>query len=332
MSVLSLNDKLANLRKLKAESTELRIQIEQMKQEQEFNTHMNTPIKRLDSYDKHRTRLAADPTQVAEWVQRDFQEFNGEIIEKKLKTERAKVMLNGIMQEADHEYNKAIRVIGIDNLSSTDDARQLVTQNHNNTKRILIRNPEISDTRASTPISSAPSLLDDEDLREIINEFIDWSYSRIIKIVKVYIIRAKLFLFDHPDPDEITELKQRLEGHMHMTRSQWSRLPLKSRIEYLAIQNNKVKLLSGWIMKITPCHLFITHKTIGWGSGMAFRKWKKLNHYFPIFHKISNDDINYECEINENDNASSMNSSDIDEFEMATTTGDEEEYYSDEND
>lgn len=144
--------------------------------------------------------------------------------------------------------------------------------------------------------SRAASVLGDDDKRAIISEFIDLAYARIIKICKVYFIRGMYFDYQMPTQQEIFEIKDRLLGHLHIPYSKWLvRLPLKSQIEYLNItRDGRVELATAWVMRIKGYHLFVSHNMVGLGKGIK-NKWRKLTPHFPVFHKITNNDINIEC-------------------------------------
>jgi len=157
----------------------------------------------------------------------------------------------------------------------------------------------LSETMSSAPTalsSRAASVLGDDEKRQVISDYLDAAYSRIIKIAKVYFIRALYFDYQMPTQEEIAELKDRLLGHLHIPRTKWlTRLPLKSRIEYLNItRDGRVELATAWVMRIKGFHLYVSHDMTGLGKGVK-NKWRKLTPHFPVFHKITNDDIRIDC-------------------------------------
>jgi hypothetical protein len=348
--------------------------------------------------------MATDSQRVADWVQEDFQTFHRDKIENKLKTARARVLVNGIMADADAAYEARVRALGVDNLASLHEADGIIgtrrrslkaprkqnplLQPHTTTKRIVIsadtapantnlaqqprshlaykksgsakRSAKMSSSSArttnsetdgdedeleyndtlsensssrSTALSSraaspslqssalssrAASVLGDDEKRVVISEFIDLAYARIIKICKVYFIRALYFDYQMPSQEEIAELKDRLLGHLHIPRQKWhERLPLKSRIEYMNItRDGRVELATAWVMRVKGYHLFVSHNMLGGGKGVK-NKWRKLSPHFPVFHKITNDDINLECGFLDDD---SQSGSQISDSELADMT------------
>jgi hypothetical protein len=356
----TIQDKLNNLRKLKEERERLTQQISDMR---ESANHM--AIKqhgpRITSWDRHQLSMAADSQTVADWVHADFETFHQDKIENKLKTARAKVLVRGIISDADAAYQDRVRALGVDNLASLQEAEGVIgtrnrslkasrknnplVQPHTATKRIVLTDSnstpvpkqviqqvaksrsakrsrsnartvtqtqeyELTDSEledgdgfsetsscADTVLSSrAASVLGDDEKRVIIGEFIDLAYARIIKICKVYFIRAMYFDYQMPTQEEIAEIKERLLGHLHIPRTKWrDRLPVKSQIEYLNItRDGSVELATAWVMRVAPHHLFVSHNVIGCGRGVK-NKWRKLSPHYPVFHKITNDDINVEC-------------------------------------
>ena len=375
----SIQEKLANLRKLKEERERLSQEIKTMQENMILTASVQASANRsrITSWDRHQLSMAADSQTTADWVQEDFENFHRDKIETKLKTARAKVLVQGVMSDAESAYQARVRALGVDNLASLQEADQFIgtrrrslkaqrknslLQPHTATKRIVIsanpqdttnnlaqqlrQNPaqrksrsakrtgrgartpnsdtdgeedelEYNDTlsensgsrgtalssRAASPSlqssalsSRAASVLGDDEKRQIISEYIDMAYARIIKIAKVYFIRALYFDYQMPTQEEIAELKERLLGHLHIPRQKWpTRLLLKSRVEYLNItRDGRVELATAWIMRIKGFHLFVSHDMTGRGKGVK-NKWRKLTPHFPVFHKITNSDINTDC-------------------------------------
>jgi hypothetical protein len=396
----TIQDKLNNLRKLKEERERLTQQISDMR---ESANHM--AIKqhgpRITSWDRHQLSMAADSQTVADWVHADFETFHQDKIETKLKTARARVLVSGIVSDADAAYQDRVRALGVDNLISLQEAEGVIgtrnrslkasrktnplAQPHTATKRILLTdsnsrsspkqvNQHVAKSRsakrsrsnartatqphedeftdseledgdrfsetsscADTVISSrAASVLGDDEKRVIISEFIDLAYARIIKIVKVYLIRAMYFDYLPPTQDEIAEMKDRLLGHLHIPRTKWRyRLPLKSQIEYLNItRDGRVELATACVMRVAPLHLFVSHNMIGCGKGVK-NKWRKLSPHYPVFHKITNNDINIECRFLDTESGTDSQSEFSEMLDMTDIetdpeyTSDGEEYESD---
>jgi hypothetical protein len=401
----SIQEKLTNLRKLKEERERLTQQITEMRESANHMAMVQHGPRITNSWDRHQLSMAADSQRVADWVQEDFQTFHQDKIENKLKTARAKVLVSGIISDADAAYEARVRALGVDNLASFQEAEGVIgtrrrslkrgqqqtnplSKSHTATKRIVISNPdqstnlaqqhrdnpgqhksrsaklsrsnarivnhqqlknkyeneefnsnpeseledELDETnsmvstsdgaatelnsrsaspgvQSSTLSSRAASVLGDDEKRIIISEFIDLAYARIIKICKVYFIRAMYFDYQMPTQQEITEIKDRLLGHLHIPRSKWlGRLPLKSQIEYLNItRDGRVELATAWVMRIKGHHLFVSHNMIGLGKGVK-NKWRKLTPHFPVFHKITNNDINIECGFLDNESGTDTNS------------------------
>jgi len=387
----SIQEKLANLRKMKEERERLTQQITEMR-DSANHIAMKQHGPRLTSWDRHQLSMAADSQRVADWVQEDFQTFHQDKIENKLKTARAKVLVSGIISDADAAYEARVRALGVDNLASLHEAEGVIgtrrrslkrrqqqtnplAKPHTATKRIVIadtttatnlaqqhrENPrqqksrsakrqqstarianyqqqeyesesedeydetnsmvstsdgaateyveDINDGAATELSSRAASVLGDDEKRIIIGDFIDLAYSRIIKICKVYFIRAMYFDYQMPTQQEIAELKDRLLGHLHIPRSKWeSRLPVKSQIEYLNItRDGRVELATAWVMRVKGYHLYVSHNMVGLGKGVK-NKWRKLTPHFPVFHKITNDDINIECGFLDQESGTDSNS------------------------
>lgn len=364
---MSVQDKLANLRKLKEEREKLAQEIKVMQDNISLKTGIKTGINagepRVTSWDRHKLSMAAEPQLVADWVQSDFQTFNQDKIENKLKTARAKVLVSGIMSEADIAYQHRIAELGVDNLASLHEANNIIstrrphqTHHQTTTKRIIITaNNNISlpsqlktkpgktgeyvdDTdytdeygdedkddgecsnqspsSQNTVLSSrAVSILGDDEKQQVICEFIDAMYAKIIKIVKVYFIRAIYFDYQIPSQPEIIKIKERLLGHMHVPNLKWAtKLSSKTRVEYLNITwDGRIELASAWVMRIRGYYLFVSHDMIGQGKGVK-NKWRKLTPDFPIFHKITNDDINIECGFLDTDTSTDGTESQITDY------------------
>lgn len=390
----SIQEKLANLRKLKEERERLSQEIKTMQENMSATAIASANRPRITSWDRHQLSMAADTQKTASWVQEDFENFHRDKIENKLKTARARVLVNGIMSDAESAYQARVRALGVDNLASLQEADQVIgtrkrslkaarnnplLQPHTATKRIVISadpqmptnnlaqqqrpnpgkrksrsakgsakvssigarntNNEIEDYKsedefmegeddqsetmssAETALSSrAASVLGDDDKRQVISEYIDLAYAKIIKIVKVYFIRSMYFDYQMPTQPEIAEMKDRLLGHLHIPRTKWQdRLPLKSRIEYLNItRDGRVELATAWVMRIKGYHLFVSHDMTGGGKGVK-NKWRKLSPHFPVFHKITNSDINTDCGFRDN-NSGTDTSSQSDYSELADMT------------
>ena len=381
----SIQEKLANLRKLKEERERLSQEIKTMQENMTLSAAAQAGANRprITSWDRHQLSMAADTQTTASWIQEDFENFHRDKIENKLKSARARVLISGIMSDADAAYQARVRALGVDNLASLQEADQVVgtrkrslkaarnnplLQPHTATKRIVIStdshtttnnlaqqpepNPgqrkyrsakrsakvsssdarntntqtqfngdngdetyqaenelakdellevenDLSETMSCAPTelsSRAASVLGDDEKCQVISEYIDLAYARIIKIVKVYFIRALYFDYQMPTHPEIAEIKDRLLGHLHIPRTKWQeRLPLKSRIEYLNItRDGRVELATAWVMRIKGYHLFVSHDMTGGGRGVK-NKWRKLTPHFPVFHKITNSDIRIDC-------------------------------------
>jgi hypothetical protein len=418
MSV-SIQEKLANLRKLKEERERLTQEIKTMQENMSAIAASGANRPRITSWDRHQLSMAADTQTTASWVQEDFENFHRDKIENKLKSARAKVLIGGIMSDADAAYQARVRALGVDNLASLQEADQVIgtrkrslkaarnnplLQPHTATKRIVIsadphittnnlaQRPEpkpgqiksrsakrsakvsssdarttysqtqlaedngdetyeteneftedefmevvgeddLSETMSCAPTelsSGAASVLGDNEKCQVISEYLDLAYAKIIKIVKVYFIRALYFDYQMPAQSEILELKDRLLGHLHIPRQKWrTRLPLKSRIEYLNItRDGRVELASGWVMRIRGWHLYVSHDMTGGGKGVK-NKWRKLTPHFPVFHKITNSDINTDCGFRDMDqNSETSSQSDYSELVDMTDVETDPEYTS----
>lgn len=402
--IISIHEKLNNLRKLKEERERLTQEISNMRETMSataVNQAGGARAPRINSWDRHQLSMAADPQTIADWVHEDFETFHQDKIENKLKTARARVLVNGIMSDAEAAYQDRVRALGVDSLESLQEAEQVIgtrrrslkasrknnplAQPHTATKRIVLTNSnstpvpkqviqqvaksrsakrsrsnartvtqtqeyELTDSEqedgdgfsetsscADTVLSSrAASVLGDDEKRVIISEFIDLAYARIIKIFKVYLIRAMYFDYLPPTQEEIAEIKDRLLGHLHIPRTKWRyRLPVKSQIEYLNItRDGRVELATAWVMRIAPFHLFVSHNMAGGGKGVK-NKWRKLSPHYPVFHKITNNDINLECEFlddesgadNQSEFSEMLDMTDIETDPEYTSNG--EEYDSD---
>ena len=441
--IISIHEKLNNLRKLKEERERLTQEISNMRETMSataVNQAGGARAPRINSWDRHQLSMAADPQTIADWVHEDFETFHQDKIENKLKTARARVLVNGIMSDAEAAYQDRVRALGVDSLESFQEAEQVIgtrrrslkasrknnplAQPHTATKRIVLTNSnstpvpstlnykptlvgsnssetpgpshskahpggwaynrvstvpkqviqqmaksrsakrsrsnartvtqtqeyELTDSEqedvdgfsetsscADTVLSSrAASVLGDDEKRVIISEFIDLAYARIIKIFKVYLIRAMYFDYLPPTQEEIAEIKDRLLGHLHIPRTKWRyRLPVKSQIEYLNItRDGRVELATAWVMRIAPFHLFVSHNMAGGGKGVK-NKWRKLSPHYPVFHKITNNDINLECEFlddesgvdNQSEFSEMLDMTDIETDPEYTSNG--EEYDSD---
>ena len=402
--IISIHEKLNNLRKLKEERERLTQEISNMRETMSataVNQAGGARAPRINSWDRHQLSMAADPQTIADWVHEDFETFHQDKIENKLKTARARVLVNGIMSDAEAAYQDRVRALGVDSLESLQEAEQVIgtrrrslkasrknnplAQPHTATKRIVLTNSnstpvpkqviqqvaksrsakrsrsnartvtqtqeyELTDSEqedgdgfsetsscADTVLSSrAASVLGDDEKRVIISEFIDLAYARIIKIFKVYLIRAMYFDYLPPTQEEIAEIKDRLLGHLHIPRTKWRyRLPVKSQIEYLNItRDGRVELATAWVMRIAPFHLFVSHNMAGGGKGVK-NKWRKLSPHYPVFHKITNSDINLECEFlddesgvdNQSEFSEMLDMTDIETDPEYTSNG--EEYDSD---
>jgi len=460
----SIQEKLGNLRRMKEERERLSKEIKTIQENITISAAAQAGARspRITSWDRHQLSIAADTQTTADWVNEDFQNFHRDKIENKLKTARARVLVQGVMSDADAAYQSRVRSLGVDNLASLQDADGIIAtrkkslksqrknpliQPHTATKRIVISadpstntnnlahqlrpnpaqskirsakmsssssripftlnyNPTpggrielcsndpsfaqrriggMSDPRdwANNPVSAvsnsgnqdvedeleyeiedksenemednisetlscppteqrsrdasptalssrAASVLGDDEKRQVISEYLDIAYARIIKIAKVYFIRALYFDYQMPTQEEIAELKDRLVGHLHIPRPKWrTRLPLKSRIEYLNItRDGRVELATAWVMRIKGFHLFVSHNMTGGGKGVK-NKWRKLTPHFPVFHKITNCDIRVDCGFLDDGSCSETESqSDFSELADMTDIETDQEYTS----
>jgi hypothetical protein len=399
----SIQEKLANLRRLKEERERLSQEIKTMQENMSAAAISSSNRSRITSWDRHQLSMAADPQTIANWVQEDFENFHRDKIENKIKTARARVLVGGIMNDADAAYQARVRALGVDNLASLQEADQVVgtrrkslkansrqsqnplLQPHTATKRIVISadphntitniaqqhgphlgqrksrsakrlgkmpsssgkiqdeeydaeneliegEDDLLETMSTAPTelsSRAASVLGDDEKRQIISEYIDLAYARIIKICKVYFIRALYFDYQMPTQPEIAEIKDRLLGHLHIPRPKWqNKLALKSRIEYLNInRDGRVELATAWVMRIKGYHLFVSHDMTGGGKGVK-NKWRKLTPHFPVFHKITNDDIKMDCVALQDNETETSSQSDISELADMTDIETDPEYTS----
>ena len=142
--IISIQDKLNNLRKLKEERERLSQQISNMR-----DTMTATAIAqaggarapRINSWDRHQLSMAADPQTIADWVHEDFETFHQDKIENKLKTARARVLVNGIMSDAEAAYQDRVRALGVDNLASLREAEQVIGTRRRSLKANRQQNP-----------------------------------------------------------------------------------------------------------------------------------------------------------------------------------------------
>jgi hypothetical protein len=220
-----------------------------------------------------------------------------------------------------------------DRFASTIETDKLENEMEDNISETLSRPPTVQRSRDASPTvlsSRAASVLGDDEKRQVISEYLDIAYARIIKIAKVYFIRALYFDYQMPTQEEIAELKDRLVGHLHIPRPKWrTRLPLKSRIEYLNItRDGRVELATAWVMRIKGFHLFVSHNMTGGGKGVK-NKWRKLTPLFPVFHKITNCDIRVDCGFLDDGSCSETESqSDFSELADMTDIETDQEYTS----
>lgn len=327
----SIKNKLAELRRLKEESRALQSRILNQQANMQHQVAVQSRQRSAidghdvgDSYSHFLHRLH-DPDLIGNLVIQDFNKLNEMAIENRLKVQRSRVLINNLMSQADIAYQDKIAGLAIDNISDRLHAESLIKQHPSNgnqcnkIKRVIVsesiepvaRRKRDTKTVSECEDSEVEPLGEDidEDTRWHINEYINRCYELIIKVIKVYIIRASMRGFLLPNQRDIEVMKSWLEGHVLIPWSKRKSLYTGCRIYYMDIVDIcpsytgdfTVKCVEAWVIKQHKGRLLIT--TDKYFCKLANRLssqgqlfcLKVINFKYPIFRKLTDKDIRDEC-------------------------------------
>jgi hypothetical protein len=321
----SMKNKLAELRRLKEESNALQSRIinqqAQMQHQVAVQSRLRTTPQQgdnghMDSYSLFLRRLN-DPDLIGNMVIQDFNRINEHAIENKLRVQRSRVLINNLMSEADVAYQDKIACLAIDDISDRQHAESMVEQKHrrgkvSNIKRVIVTPQQNAESRDDEESSSEVEPLDesiDEETRWHVNQYINRCYELIIKVVKVYIIRASMRGYLLPTQREVDNMKARLEGHMLIPRSKRKSLYTGCRIYYMDIVDAcpnytgdfTAKCVEAWVVRQRKGRVLVTtdkyfckpaNRVSSQGQVHCM---KVINFKYPIFRKLTDNDIQREC-------------------------------------
>ena len=324
----NIRNKLAELRRLKEESHALQSRIlnqqASMQHQVAVQSRQREYIDGGDSYSHFLHRLH-DPELIGNLVVQDFNKLNEMAIENKLRVQRSRVLINNLMSQADTAYQDKIAGLAIDNIADRQHAESLVKSHPSNgnlcnkIKRVIVSGPMepvLGRKRtAKTVTESEDSEIEplgediDEDTRWHINEYINRCYELIIKVIKVYIIRASMRGFQLPTQRDIEVMKAWLEGYILVPWSKRKSLYTGCRIYYMDIVDTcpsytgdfTVKCVEAWVIKQHKGRLLITtdkyfcklaNRVSSQGQLLCL---KVINFKYPIFRKLTDKNIREDC-------------------------------------
>jgi hypothetical protein len=184
--------------------------------------------------------------------------------------------------------------------------------NVSNIKRVIVtpqQNPvESHDEESSSEVEPLDESIDD-GTRWHINQYINRCYELIIKVVKVYIIRASMRGYLLPTQREVDNMKERLEGYILVPRSKRKSLYTGCRIYYMDIVDAcpnytgdfTAKCVEAWVVRQRKGRVLVTtdkyfckpaNRVTSHGQVHCM---KVINFKYPIFRKLTDNDIQSEC-------------------------------------
>jgi hypothetical protein len=322
----STKNKLAELRRLKEESHTLQSRIinqqAQMQHQVAVQSH-NRAIPHgqdgyADSYSLFLHKLH-DPDLIGNMVVQDFNRLNEHAIENKLRVQRSRVLINNLMSEADVAYQDKISGLAIDDIADRQHAETILTEekpkrgNTNNIKRVIVAQPktESLDEATVSDVESMDESIDD-DTRWYINQYINRCYELIIKVIKVYLIRASMRGYLLPKQRDVANMKERLEGHVLVPWSKRKSLYTGCRIYYMDIVDAcpnytgdfTANCVEAWVVRQRKGRVLVTtdkyfckpaNRVSSQGQVVCM---KVINFKYPIFRKLTDNDIQSECTAN----------------------------------
>ncbi len=309
----TLQDKLAELRRIKAQSDAIQAKIQSYNPVQSHiapNRIQQQP--QADAYMRY-MQHRQEPDMVGDMIMRDFEEINHDRIEKRLKMQRAKILLNNIMAEANNNYTARYNDEMYNSIHTIQDAEHALKATQSKPKPVhneQIKQVIIKDNPADMDMRTI-----DEADRIRINAYIDECYALILKVIKVYLIRSAIKEYTLPAKHEIEQIKTAVEGFTLVPRSKYFTLYKGCRIFYMDITDTsnrgdfKVELKEAWVIKHTYKYIIITtnedycfakrRNTVagpGFWKNNDYRKcMKKIDYRYPIFRKITDTDIQDNC-------------------------------------
>ncbi len=351
-----MKNKLAELRRLKEESHALQSRIinqqAQMQHQVAVQSRQRTTPQHgdngyIDSY-SHFLRRLNDPDLIGNMVVQDFNRLNEHAIENKLRVQRSRVLINNLMSEADVAYQDKIAGLAIDDISSRQQAESIATQTpkrgNYNVKRVIITpltNTESQDEEVE-PLDESI----DDNTRWHINQYINQCYELIIKVVKVYIIRASMRGYLLPTQREVDNMKARLEGHILIPRSKRKSLHTGCRIYYMDIVDScpnytgdfTANCVEAWVVRQRKGRVLVTtdkyfckpaNRVSSQGQVHCM---KVINFKYPIFRKLTDNDIQRECIANipHQEHSGESESEYSSDYELSETEPESEGEYQDE--
>lgn len=328
---MSMKSKLAELRRLKEESHALQSRILNQQAHMQHQVAVQSRHRSAiagqdvgDSYSNFLHRLH-DPDLIGNLVVQDFNKLNELAIENKLRVQRSRVLINNLMSQADIAYQDKIAGLAIDNIADRQHAELLVKphpsnrSDKNHIKRVIVsesvepvaRRKLATKTVTESEDSEVEPLGEDidEDMRWHINEYINRCYELIIKVIKVYIIRASMRGFQLPTQRDIEVMKAWLEGYILVPWSKRKSLYTGCRIYYMDIVDTcpsytgdfTVKCVEAWVIKQHKGRLLVTtdkyfcklaNRVSSQGQLLCL---KVINFKYPIFRKLTDRDIRENC-------------------------------------
>ncbi len=320
----SVKSKLAELRRLKEESHALQTRIINQQTQMQHQVaiqprHRTSPHQgdngNMDSY-SHFLRRMNDPDLIGNMVIQDFNRINEQAIENKLRVQRSRVLINNLMSQADLAYQDKVAGLAIDDIPDRQRAESIMTTKGKNIKRVIVapaqQNTAQHSTESDEDTSSAVEPLDDsidDYTRWHINQYINRCYELVIKVVKVYIIRASMRGYLLPTRREVDNMKAWLEGYILVPRSKRKSLYTGCRIYYMDIVDTcpnytgdfTAKCVEGWVVRqkrgrvlVTTDKYFCKPANMVSSQGQV-HCMKVINFKYPIFRKLTDNDIQSEC-------------------------------------
>lgn len=183
--------------------------------------------------------------------------------------------------KADRKYNKyddiTINNLKLINKSLHDlDNNQLFIDNNNNSKKL-----NMNYQSKNFKESNDEEVEINEEMEEIIENFIEDCYQKNGQIVDIYMQLAEENNIDIPDEDKIDKIKEKLDGYIFIPPNEVNNLSIYNYIKYFHVKDNIISVKRGTIAK-NEKNIICT---------VNFNFYWSVNKKTPIFKKISSNDI-----------------------------------------
>ena len=206
----------------------------------------------------------------------DFKETNLTEIEKREIYEHNMNILSQVLEKTKRQNER----INSRKYSSLDEIRNNVNINQQDDTRSIEITGKSSEAFIDGYDTDEIEEHFDSEFIEKLNQKIDTEYQFGLKILKTYCIFCHYRDIKLPSQDELDEIKDSLEGWKFIPKEEYKFINYNEELLFLNIKNFKIILQEGKFKKIT-----------NWGISCYINKREGINNLYPIFKKITEDDI-----------------------------------------